>query len=183
MMNERQECCRKACRWTGSLQECKQVQVDSIQSDYVCPKCGGSEFYRLPEPIEHDRVNHANELIQLIANHGRKFFRQGKTIAHMEIDKQGKVWFVDDFSRCRVYTHYRGDWRGFSHGGTMRSLIINLRKYITKGQTLNPLILAPNCFHKDGSNIWGYEPSEAEKLRQAAWKLPMFPPIEEQLGE
>ena len=174
-MNDRQECVKKACKWTGAMTECAKKEIDSWSSEYVCPKCGGNEFYILPEPIQNDRVDHANELIRLIASCGREFFRNGETVAHMEIDKHGKIWFVDDYTRRRIYTHYSGRWRGFSHGGTMRDLIKELRDYISKGKTLNPRIIASKGFYEDGSNIWGYEPSEAEALRKAAWKLPMFP--------
>lgn len=179
-MSNRQECVKKACKWTGSMYECALVKVDSIQSDYVCPKCGGREFYILPEPVRNDRVDHANELIRLIASCGREFFRNGETIAHMEIDKRGKVWFVDQYTCRRIYTHYSGRWRGFNHGGTMRRLIERLRDYITKEKKLNPFIIAPRCSNKDDSNIWGYEPSEAQALRAEAWIIPMFEVTEEQ---
>jgi hypothetical protein len=179
-MNERQECVKKACKWTGTMNECAKKEIDSWSSEHVCLKCGGNDFYFLPEPIKNDRVEHANELIRLIASCGREFFRNGETVAHMEIDKRGKVWFVDEFTRCRIYTHYRGDWRGFNNGGTMRNLVVALRNYITKSEKLNPRVIAPKRFYEDGSNIWGYEPSEAEALRQSAWKLPMFPQAEEQ---
>lgn len=178
-MSDRQECVKKACKWTGTINECSKKEIDSWSSEHVCPKCGGNEFYILPEPIQNDRVDHANELIKLIASCGRKFFRHGETIASMEIDKNGKIWFVDEYTRRRIYTHYRGDWRGFNHGGTMRRLIEVLRDYISKGDMLNPRIIAPIDFYKDGSNLWGYELNEAETLRQAAWKLPMFPQAEE----
>tara|TARA_R110001606_G_scaffold8453_3_gene37202 strand:+ start:5382 stop:5849 length:468 start_codon:yes stop_codon:yes gene_type:complete len=146
---------------------------------FICPKCGNGAMKDIADSVQNDRVEHANELIRLIASCGREFFRHGETVAHMEIDQRGKVWFVDEYTRRRIYTHYRDDWRGFNHGGTLRNLIEDLRDYISKGETLNPLVITPKRL-RDHSNIWGYEPSEAEALRQAAWKLPMFPQAEEQ---
>lgn len=175
VFTKRLQCSKKHCKWTGQLSEMnKQNRL------FICPKCGNGAMKDIPDSVQNDRVEHANELIRLIASCGREFFRHGETIAHMEIDKRGKVWFVDQYTCSRIYTHYSGRWRGFNHGGTMRRLIEALRDYITKGDMLNPRIIAPIDFYKDGSNLWGYEPSEAEALRQAAWKLPMFSQTEEQ---
>lgn len=175
VFTNRLQCSKKHCKWTGQLSE-----MNKQNGLFICPECGNGAMKDIPDSVQNERVEHANELIRLIASCGREFFRKGETVAHLEIDKHGKVWFVDDYSRCRIYTHYRYDWRGFSHGGTMRRLIERLRDYITKGEKLTSFIIAPRCSNKDGSNIWGYEPSAAETLRQAAWQLPMFSQAKEQ---
>ena len=58
----------------------------------------------------------------------------------MEVDHRGKVWIIDDYSGKRVFTHetvWGGRWRGFSHGGTLRSLVEAFRDYICTGEPLN----------------------------------------------
>lgn len=121
-----------------------------------------------------ERVEHANALIQVIAAHGRCFFycKSKGTTAHIELDARGRVWFVDDYSRKRIYTHYRYHWSGFSHGGTLRGLVEDMRDYITRGKHIPRWKIA--IPRDDGSNIWGYSPEAAEAVRAAAFALPIM---------
>lgn len=175
-MTERFECTKRHCKWTGAEEEKLQIPEGSQTGwrDLVCPTCHGKEFYLLPAPTKNERVNHANELIKLISTYGRKFFKDGDYTASLEIDKNGKIWFLDSYTRRRIYTHYSGDWRGFSSGGTLRNLIIMMRDYIRSGRTLPLYYIAPLRNRDDGSNIWGYEQSEANKLRDKAILLPII---------
>lgn len=121
-----------------------------------------------------DRLAQANALIAVIASNGRRFFRHKDRIAHMEL-RAGRIYFVDDFSGKAIYTHktsFGNRWRGFSHGGTMRSLVEHLRDYITTGQLLPRWIIAPPYSSQPG-DIWGYG-AAAESVRSEAWALPMF---------
>ncbi|WP_067097829.1 hypothetical protein [Marinomonas atlantica] len=176
MMQDRQECSRQSCRWTGVYAEMvNQPNGDGFSSTFVCPKCGCDSFYVIDKPIESERVNHANRLIKLIATHGRKFLSHENKIAHMELGKGGKVFYVDAYTRRRVYTNREHiQWSGLSEGGTMQSLISHLKRYILDGTPIDKRLIAPKCFREDGSNIWGYDPVEADKLREQAFKLPMF---------
>lgn len=128
-----------------------------------------------------ERLQHANALIQVISRHGRRFFwdEKAQRVASLEVDARGRVWFVDDYSGKRIYTHdagYTNRWRGFSHGGTLRALVEAMRDYITKGATLHPEYIAPERMNP-GSNIWGYSAEAALAVREAAHKLPIIAPL------
>ncbi|OUL59226.1 hypothetical protein B1199_02875 [Pseudoalteromonas ulvae] len=119
------------------------------------------------------RLDIVNELINQIAAHGRKFFRCDGRVSFVERDSRGKVWFVDSWKGDRIYTHYHGSWKGFSHGGTLRNLVEQFRNYIVRG---NRISINHICTKRlDGqSNIWGYSNEEAEKLINAVKHLPIF---------
>jgi len=122
------------------------------------------------------RLEHANQLIRLIASHGRKFFSHKDRIAELSLDQRGRIWLCDDYTGQLIYTHYSGRWREFSHGGTMRDFIVILRDYIQYGKQL-PLGII--CYERRGmhdGNVWGYDPDEAMKLRDACKGLPLFIP-------
>jgi hypothetical protein len=122
-----------------------------------------------------ERAEHANTLINLIAAHGRRFFynKEHNRVAKMYLDARGRVWFVDDYRETHIYTHWNGSWRGFSHGGTLRDLTIQLRDYIRTGELIHHGVIAPSRFDPD-RNIWGYSFESAEKLRELTRNLPMF---------
>lgn len=173
-MKNRIECTNRNCRWTGTESEMKKVQDPefSFVSTRVCPECGCDSFYKLEDCKQCHRVDQINELIKLIANHGRKFFSNGETIANMEKDKNGKIWFVDHYTRRRIYVAYKHEWAGFTSGGTMRALVQAFYKYIKDGTPVSIKALAEPSFYRDGGNVWGYELSEAKKMRELAAKLP-----------
>ncbi|CRL47620.1 hypothetical protein PSHI_06470 [Pseudomonas sp. URMO17WK12:I11] len=71
--------------------------------------------------LKRQRVEHVNQAIRIIGAHGRRsFFNQvADHYASMEVDQRGKVWFIDDYSARRIFTHktnWGGRWRGFSLG-------------------------------------------------------------------
>jgi len=125
-----------------------------------------------------ERVEHANALIRVIASHGRRFFyyEKGDRYARMELDAGGRVWFVDDYSEKRVYTQQRAynRWRGFTHGGTMRSLVECLRDYITRGEKVPCWRIATPQLGDSPDDIWGYGPDAAAAVREAAFALPIM---------
>jgi hypothetical protein len=146
---------------------------------------------------KEERLAHANALIQIIASHGHRFFYletvsaraavlhrvsgyTGGNISQLEL-RRGKVFFLDSYSGKAVYTHkttWANRWTGFSNGGTLRSLVENLRDYVLTGTHLSPWKIGlPRT--KDGSlanNTWGYEESALQKVRDAAFALPLFAP-------
>ena len=130
-----------------------------------------------------DRVVHANQLIQAIAAHGRRFFycKSKDRYARMEIDARGRVWFVDDYSEKRVFTHqasYRR-WAGFTHGGTLRALVEDMRDYIMKGTPVPRWKIAIRQLGKPEQDVWGYGFEAAEAVRAAAFALPLMEPAKE----
>lgn len=127
--------------------------------------------------LKRQRVEHVNQAIRIIADHGRRFFfnQLADRYARMEVDQRGKVWFVDDYSARRIFTHktvWGGRWRGFSHGGTLRNLVEAFRDYIRTGEPLPPGYLGPERF--DDSNIWGYDEAGMKAVREQAGALAVF---------
>lgn len=179
-MSQRIECSRRTCRWTGKESELSEVLDPKYAAksltvyNHVCPKCGCDSYYQLPEPIITERVEHANALIKVLSEHGRKFFEHKGAIATLELDKNGKVWVVDEYTKARVYTHYRGHWYGFNHGGTLRDLVCAMRDYIVKGKQLSIEWIAPTRWNPENGDIWGYGKEAATAVRAAAAQLPII---------
>uniref|UniRef100_UPI004048BF6E hypothetical protein n=1 Tax=Shewanella baltica TaxID=62322 RepID=UPI004048BF6E len=179
-MSQRIECSRRTCRWTGRESELSEVLDPKYSSkaltvyNRVCPKCGCDSYYQLPEPIITERVEHANALIKVIAEHGRKFFEHKGALATLELDKNGKVWVVDEYTKARIYTHFSGTWCGFHHGGTLRDLVCAMRDYITKGTLIHIDWIAPTRRNPDNGDIWGYGKEAAAAVRAAAAQLPII---------
>jgi hypothetical protein len=127
--------------------------------------------------VKQQRAEQVNQVIRIIGTHGRRFFfnQSANRYASMEVDHRGKVWFIDDCSNRRIFTHktiWGGRWRGFSHGGTLRSLVEGLRDFIRTGEPLSPFYLGPERF--DDSNIWGYDEEGMKAVRDHAGALPVF---------
>lgn len=132
---------------------------------------------------KRQRCDQVNQAIQTIAAHGRRFFycQSKDTYASMEVDDNGRIWFVDDYSQKRIYTHRPSyaRWRGFNHGGTLRRLVELFRDYIRTGKQLHPGYLGQERLND--SNIWGYEPEAMAAVRAEAGALPVFrQPVEVQ---
>lgn len=133
------------------------------------------------------RLEHANALIQIISQHGRKFFRTNRhsaagvagtdRVAQL-ILRNGHVYLIDECSGKAVYTHKTGfsnDWRGFTHGGTLRSLVEDMRDYITKGIPVPrwKIVIQQLGYDTLEKNIWGYDLASAIAVREAAYQLPI----------
>jgi hypothetical protein len=122
-----------------------------------------------------ERLQKANALLETIADCGRKFFRHNDLVSRFELDRRGRIWFIDAYRSARIYTHYtRGRWRGFSEGGTLRDLVIALRNYIATGKLINPVHFGPwPDWYCDG-DVWGYG-QDMEKVRAKAIELEIIP--------
>lgn len=120
---------------------------------------------------KHDRVQNVNQLIKVIGDGGRNFFKHKDRYASMEIDCRGKIWWVDDYTEKRIYTHYEfGRWRGFSHGGTLRDLVRALRNYVTKGEPVPTFHFGPWPEHFCNGDLWGYG-DYMDRVRDSACNL------------
>lgn len=124
------------------------------------------------------RVETANEFINVIASCGRNFLsensdRQTKIespfISFMEIDKTGKIWFTDYYTKKRIYTQYNGRWNGFTSGGTMQSIVKCLRNYIRDGKKMRAGYFNKNEGEAFG-NPWGYK-DDILIVKEAAVRL------------
>jgi len=121
---------------------------------------------------KQERVLKVNELIKVIADHGRRFFYSTKNnrYASIEIDTRGKIWWVDDYTGKRIYTHYRYGWRGFSHGGTLKSLVEAFRDYISRNKPINLRYFGPWPEYYCNGDLWGYG-DDMQKVRDKACEL------------
>lgn len=119
-----------------------------------------------------ERLKAANELLVVIASCGRRFFYSSRfdRTATMERDERGRIWFHDEYTGKRIHTHYRGEWRGFTNGGTLQALVIALRDFIVCGRTVNARQFGPWSDWLCGGDLWGYG-ADMEQVRSAARRL------------
>jgi len=102
-----------------------------------------------------DRSVRANQFLAVIAGCGRCFFSHDGHVATFWLDQRGRVWYCDAYNSKRIYTHYSGNWRGFTEGGTMRGVVITVRDFITTGVPQR-LDLGPWPEWLCGGDVWGY---------------------------
>lgn len=113
------------------------------------------------------RLDICNKAIVLIASYGRKFFSLNGDGRHMsdvdrisrfEIQAHGKLWFIDKYTQRPIYVAYRrGRWRGFSEGGTLRSLICEMADWINGKRPDFPIgFFGPWPQVMCGGDLWGY---------------------------
>lgn len=141
---------------------------------------------------KQERLQHANDLILAIASYGRRFFFYGgnsvydpKTrtsafvpasrYARLEL-RNGRVWFIDDYTEKAIFTHQTGipsRWKGFSHGGTLRSLVEAMRDYIVHGRKIPQWRIATEQLYGSG-DIWGYGKDASALVRAAVAELPII---------
>lgn len=123
----------------------------------------------------HNRMGVANELIWYISKKGRRFFSYGtnnEKVSRFRLAQNGRLWFLDGYTDKLIYTHYNGEWRGFTNGGTMRRLVQSLRDFIMTGKLLyGDLGPWPSDFRLGVSgDRWAYG-SDMELVRQKACEL------------
>jgi hypothetical protein len=106
------------------------------------------------------RVKQCNDLLFVIGQNGRQFFFYAGTISKLELDDRHRVWFIDSYSKKRIYTHYKYTWRGFTNGGTLHDLICAMRDYIVTGaekaRSRIQRMLGPWPDYVCGGDLWGY---------------------------
>lgn len=105
--------------------------------------------------MKKTRAEQASRFLTAIASCGRTFFAHNGRVSRFEVDDRGRVWFVDAYHERRIYTHYEGRWRGFSEGGTLRSLVCTLRDFIRTGEPQG-LHLGPWPDWVCNGDLWGY---------------------------
>lgn len=116
------------------------------------------------------RLRRCNLLLWAIADHGRKFFRHGQTVATLEMDARHRIWFNDEYTGKRVYTHRPWLGRGFHHGGTLNAFIRAMRDYIITGEDRVARHLGPWPKEYCDGDLWGYG-DDMQRVREA-WTLP-----------
>ena len=159
-----------------------ELPVDGLLSDAMRASIAAAQAAAKGGGIvsKTERLGHANALIEIISRHGRRFFRNRESgaIARLELDASGRLWWIDEYRGSRVYTGkvmgYPHRWRGFSHGGTLRSLVEALRGYVLRGELLHPEYIAPSRIDPTNGDIWGYGAEAAAAVRAEANALPLF---------
>jgi hypothetical protein len=130
--------------------------------------------------IRCERAEHANALIKVIAAHGRRFFysKTHDRVSHFEVNERSRIWYFDDYSGKRIYmlsTGFRSNWRGFSHGGTLRSLVEDMADYIATGYKVPRWKIGGSTCPPRGEegNVWGYPVEALRAMRAQAFALPI----------
>ena len=119
---------------------------------------------------KQERLEKSNEFIAVIAGCGRRFFEHKGFVSTLELSETGRVFFIDYYTKKRIYTHRKYcRWDGFTSGGTLKSLVENLRDFITQGKTLRAEYFQPDMGN-GFKNPWGYG-DDILKVKSAAIKL------------
>ena len=93
---------------------------------------------------KQERLEAINSVIKFISERGRRFFWTKRTInsdhentAFMKL-KNGRIYFVDNYTQQEIPVLDNGrDWNGFSHGGTLRALVLDFAQFIRTGKDTN----------------------------------------------
>ncbi|MGM0215441.1 hypothetical protein [Enterococcus sp. AZ109] len=126
------------------------------------------------------RCKQANELIQLIASTGWKFFNyegNGGFIGYFEI-KKGRTYFIDGYTKKAIYAytnkffHYK-----FTQGGTMQALILDIAEFIRTGEATN----AKNGYGGIYCDHWGYPAEAMSKIQKKAKEIGFTDSLEKDL--
>lgn len=120
---------------------------------------------------KEQRLAEANAVIQTVSELGRRFFynRINDRVAKLEVNSRGLIRLRDDYSGKMVYVYRGGSWPGFSHGGTLRSLVEALRDYVRFGRPVPRGHFGP---WRDGYEMWGYPPADMQTLRERLFQMP-----------
>lgn len=103
---------------------------------------------------KQERARKANELIEIIAFRGRRFFNHRYGISCFRVDRRGRVWFWDGHTAVCIYVAYKHWSKGFAQGGTLRAFVNALRDYIRTGESIFTEHLGP--WGHNGDNYLGY---------------------------
>lgn len=114
-----------------------------------------------------DRLSAANELLKAIGREGPQFFYcdVNERFSSFTVFRE-KVLFTDDYTGVQFEVKSGGKWKGFSHGGTLRELVVMIADYILTGKQI-PMGYIGLERH-DGSYIWGYCAEDIAKVREKA---------------
>ena len=105
-----------------------------------------------------DRIIAANEFIRVIANCGRRFFRNRGAghDAYLTLNaRRNIVWLFDDYTGARINVVKEGRWDGFSHGGTLKSLAGSIGSFVLSRKTMRYGYFQPTM-DNGFDNPWGY---------------------------
>lgn len=120
------------------------------------------------------RCERANELIVYIAARGRKFMHHKGFVSRFELSGW-RVYYIDRHTRARIYAVApRSRWRGFSGGGTIKSLVEDLARYVRTGKQIDQHF-GPWPDWLCGGDPWGYGRQAMAEIRAEAVRLGVMP--------
>lgn len=166
----------KAMREGADFDECDDNELCPIIADTMRLRVDDPDY---PEVGGHvatktERAEQANQLLAAIAGCGRKFFAHNGRVSRFEVDDRGRIWFVDAYREAKIYTACKWSrWRGFSEGGTLLALVLQLCDFIRSG-TPATIHLGPWPDWVCGGDLWGYG-GDMETVRQAAQAAGVVP--------
>lgn len=102
------------------------------------------------------RSETCNEFLRFVAGCGRRFFAHDGKVSAFEFNEAGHVCLRDKYSGKLVYTAYNGSWRGFTEGGTLRSLVQQMADYIRTGKPARTSLLGPWPDWYCKGDLWAY---------------------------
>ncbi|MCL6701125.1 hypothetical protein [Pseudomonas sp. T1.Ur] len=108
--------------------------------------------------LRQERLDAANAFIQVIARCGRRFFRNKGAghDAYLSMNARGTiVWLHDDYTSARVNVAKEGEWDGFSHGGTLKSLVGSIGRFVLDDSKMRYGYFQPKM-DNGFENPWGY---------------------------
>lgn len=122
---------------------------------------------------KNERCKLANELIDVIANCGRKFFnheihKNNPGVISYFLIRNNRVYFVDGYVQKSIYAYdYKYFRYKFSEGGTMKALTLDLAEYIRTGEPTN----AKNGYGGVYCQHWGYPEEDMKKVQEKAVEI------------
>ena len=105
-----------------------------------------------------DRIIATNDFIRVIANCGRRFFRNKGAghDAYLALNGRRKiVWLFDDYTGGRINITKEGPWDSFSHGAPLMSLAGSIGAFVLSGKTMRYGYFQPTM-DNGFENPWGY---------------------------
>jgi hypothetical protein len=120
---------------------------------------------------KNERVKIANKIIEAVSKYGRGFFLHKGRVSRFELADKGRLWYIDGYTQKRIYVAYKYQWRGFSEGGTLRSVIENLRDFIRFDAPIRNHF-GPWPEWLCGGDLWGYGDAMADLRAELASILP-----------
>lgn len=111
-----------------------------------------------------DRVQLANELLNMIGRQGRHYFYNKDTNAMSIFVIRGRnkrLWFIDKLGfLVNPYESNISNDDGFSEGGTLWALVHDIREYILTGHPAN----GKHGYSGLLGEGWGYSDSEMQQI-------------------
>lgn len=156
----------------------KPVQGPGIpdQNLFILKKDDLVHFLRTRQHLESERNIKADELVSRmkeintiidhISSHGRRFFYSVNSgiVEHFDLDECQLVWVGWNG------TIKAPELNGFTHGGTLRTLVEGFAQYILKGTPIPDWQINAHRIE----NVWGYDEASAAELSYILQGFPCF---------